>query len=151
PEDLARARQVPTSTRELARRAGTSSARATTRHNEAIAFELERAAMQGSQTILSWLNEEDVAFGDRGLIVGQAREHLDKTDQGAADEQEAVLRSMLFDEVARQSRPGQIKTDRDHFVPWSALRLALWTLRRIPDRQGRARAFELALGDLSIP
>jgi transposase-like protein len=151
PEDLARARQIPISTRELARRAGTSSARATTRHNEAIAFELERAAMQGSQTILSWLSEEGVAIADWKQIVELARVHLAHTGKAAGNEQEGILTRMLFDEVGRQSRPGQIETDRNHFILWSALRLALWILRRIPDRQGRARAFELALGDLSIP
>lgn len=148
PEDLARARQVPTSTRELARRAGTSSTRATTRHREAISFELERAAMQGSQTILSWLDEEEVAVADREQIVELARMHLVNTEKADGNQQEDILTRMLFDEVGRQSRPGQIETDRDHFIPWSALRLALWILRRISDGQVQARAFELAHGKL---
>ena len=149
PEDLARARQVPISTRELVRRAGTADTRGIVRHNEAISFELERAAVQGYQTITSWLDEEEVAIPDRERIVELARVHLINTDNAVGIEQEEILTNMLFDEVGKQSRPGQIETDRDHFVPWSALRLALWILREIPDRRARARTFELTQCELN--
>lgn len=144
------ARQVSTSTRELARKACRGVTHSTHQDHEAIAFELERATVQGSQTILSWLDDEGIAVANREQIIELASAHLAKTDQAAENEQEEILRRMLFDEVGRQSRPGQIETDRNHFIPWSALRLALWILRGISDVEVRARAFELARGELSI-
>ena len=147
-EDLASARQFPISTRELARRAGTAGTRGSTRHHEATSFELERAAVQGSRTILSWLDEEEVAVVDREQIMELARVHMTNTDKAARNEQEDMLQNMSFDEADRQSRLGQTVTDRHKSIPWSALRLAFWILRRIPDGRARARAFDLASCEL---
>ena len=150
PEDLERARQVPISIRELARRADPANTRSTSRQHEAISFELERAAVQGSQTILSWLDEEDVAVEERKQVVGLARVHLAKTDEAPENERDQILQNMFLDEADRQARLGQTVTDRYHSIPWSALRLALWIFRRIPDLEVRAKSFELARGELSI-
>ena len=150
PEDLARGRRGELSTRELARRGATSGNRAITRHNEAIAFELERAAAQGRQMILSWLDEEEIAVSDREQIVELAHIHLAKTFHAAGNEQEQILQNLFFDEADRQARLGQTLNDRYHSIPWSALRLALWSVRQIPDRQVQIRAFELVQIELTI-
>jgi hypothetical protein len=127
PEDLAAAREGTTSTRELARRAGSAGTRGTARHHEAIAFELERAGVQGSQTFLSWLDEEGVAAAERAQVIEQACFYLAATDH-AADE--------------------QVETDRDDAFVWPALKLALCAVHRISDGRVRTKALELARGGL---
>jgi len=57
PEDLDRARRGKISTRELARRGDAADSRGTIGHREAIAFKIERAAVQESRTIESWLSD----------------------------------------------------------------------------------------------
>src|SRR5664279_2569609 len=57
-EDRERARCGEISTRELARRAGTSQTRSTSTQYESIAFESELAAVRASQAITRWLDEE---------------------------------------------------------------------------------------------
>ncbi len=121
------------------RRAGTFGTRGIARHHEAIAFELERAAVQGKQTILSWLDEEEVAVGDREQIVELARMHLAKTDEATENERDQILENLSFDEADRQFRLGQTVTDRHHSIPWSALRLALWTVREFSDNRVRGK------------
>ena len=147
PEDLAAAREGTTSTRELARRAGSAGTRGTAQHHEAIAFELERAGVQGSQTFLSWLDEEGVAAADRAQVIEQACFYLAATDH-AADEQENMLAHMLLVEVGSHFRRRQVETDRDDAFVWPALMLALCAVHRISDGRVRTKALELARGGL---
>ena len=105
--------------------------------------------VQGSQTILRWLDEEGVAGADRDEVIDQACLHLARTDQATEDEKQDILRNLLFDEAASQSRHGSTVADRERSVVWSALRLALWILPRISDVRVRARAFALASRELA--
>ena len=82
-EDRERARCGEISTRELVRRAGTSRTRSTSTQHEAIAFESERAAVQASQAITRWLDEERVSSSDRKYLIEKACFLLLKADKSA--------------------------------------------------------------------
>src|ERR1035438_878283 len=71
-EDRLLAHQGLLSTRGLVRRARTVGTRRTALHREEIAFERELEALQFSQAIGRWLDEEGVASGDRERVVEQA-------------------------------------------------------------------------------
>lgn len=144
PEDLDRARRGEISTRELARRTDATGSRGISRHREGITFEIERAAVRGSRKIESWLSDAGGADTDRKQIIEQARGYLFKTGRAARDQQENILVSMLFDEAERQHLLGRTVTERQGSISWTALSLALWVLRGIPDHRIRARALELA-------
>jgi len=141
-EDLARARKGDITTRALAAIAGTAGTRGTVRQHEAITFERERAAFQASKTILNWFEDEEVAEADQGQIIEKARLQLIE----AQGWKEAVLQNRL-DDVVSESRDAQIGAGGNRPAAWLVLRLALWTLRRIPDDWVRNRALELARGE----
>ena len=140
--DLARARKGEISTRALAAIARSAGTRGIVRLQEAIAFERERAAFQGSKTVLSWFEDEEVAEVDQGQIIEQARLHLIE----AQGWKEAYLENKLGDIVC-ESGSAQIRDRRNRPVAWFALRLALWALGRISDAWVRNRALELAAGE----
>jgi len=142
--DLARARMGDISTRALAAIAGTSGTRGTVRQHEAIAFERERAAFNASKTVLSWFEDEQVAEADQSQIIEKARLQLIE----AQGWKEAVIQNRLDDAVC-ETRNAQIETSGNRPVAWFALRLALWSLRRISDDWVRNRALELAGGERS--
>jgi transposase-like protein len=143
--ELARSGEI--STRELVRRAGSSGTRSTLRRREAIAFELERAALLASEAITKWLDEEKVAGSDREQVIVQACLHLtsaDKLDLGSLG---ATLPDLPVNEVIRLFRPALLQTDEEQTVARFARWLGLWTLHWISDDRVRARALELAGGE----
>jgi len=150
PDDLALARQVPISTRALARRARPGGIGGTSRHPEAIAFDLECAAVQGSHAILSWLDEAGIAAPDRVQVVDHVRMHLINDGHLAQEDNEAALASALLDSISSLPRSVRIEPDRKQSLAESALRLALWILPMIPEIRVRDRALELARCDLPI-
>jgi hypothetical protein len=139
--DLARARKGEISTRALAAIARSAGTRGIVRHQEAIAFERERAAFQASKTVLSWFEDEEVADADQSHIIEQARLQLVE----AQGWKEAFLQNRL-DDVLCESRNALIEARGNRPIAWFAVRLALWTLRRISDAWVRNRALELARG-----
>jgi len=143
-EDRARARRGEISTRALARIVGTFGTRGTVHEREAVAFERERAAFHASKSVLKWLEGEECKDADKTPIVEQARLLLVE-GQGW---KQAFLEGRL-DDVVRESRIAQTETRKVRSLSWFALRLALWSLRTIPDDQLRDRALEVATGVLS--
>jgi len=148
PEDLELARHVPMSTRELARKGKAEGISGFARHPEGIAFDLERAAVQGSRTILSWLDEDGISVHDQGPILVQIRIHLVNDSRLSQEEIKAALARALLDTITSLPRSARIDPDRTQSPGETALRLALWILQRIPDARVRARSLELAHGNL---
>ena len=138
-EDRERARLGEISTRALGRIAKTAGTRGTVRSNEAIAFERERAAFQASKTVLSWFEDEEVAEADQSEIIELARVQLIE----AQGWEEAFIQNRL-DDLVGESWNGQIGPGTNRPAAWFVLRLALWTLRRIPEDWVRNRALEIS-------
>ena len=147
-EDRELARCGEMSTRELARRAGTSRTRSTSTPREAIAFDRERAAAQASQAITRWLDEVKVANADRDRVIEQACLLHVKADRSAARSLEDYLPDIPLVEVIRLFRPAPSESDGDRPVAWFAKWLALWTLHGILDDRVRFRALELARSEM---
>ena len=143
-EDRELARCGEISTRELARRAGSSGTRPTSTQREAVAFDRERAATQASQIITRWLDFEKVANTDRDRVINHAQSHLLNADKSVVSPLGAHLPDIPIDEVIRLFRPVHLETDGDRSVAWFAEWLAQWTLYGIFDDGVRARALELA-------
>ncbi len=146
-EDRELARCGEISTRELARRTGSSGTRSTSMQREAVAFDLERAATQASQSITSWLDNKNVANVDRDQVIKGARLLLVDTGKSAAGLLGDDLPDIPLDEIIRLFRPAHTETDGDRPAAWFAEWLALWTFHGILDDWVRARALELALGE----
>jgi hypothetical protein len=143
-EDRELARCGAISTRELARRAGSSGNRNASTQHEGVAFDGERAATQASRAITRWLDEEKIAIVDRDRVIEQARLHVINADRSAVGPMGADLPDIPIDEVIRLFRPAHTETDRDRSVAWFAEWLAQWTLYGILDDMVRTRALELA-------
>jgi hypothetical protein len=95
-EDRELARCGEISTRELARRAGSSGTRTTSTQREAVAFDRERAATQASQIITGWLDFEKVANTDRDRVINQAQSHLLNADRSVVGPWEPTFRTFLL-------------------------------------------------------
>ena len=149
-KDRERARCGEISTRELARRAGTSQTRSTSTPYEAIAFECERAAVRASQAITRWLDEERVSSTDRKHVIGKACLLLLKADKSAVGSLVGDLPDIPLVEVIRLFRPAHLEADGDRPVASLAEWLALWILHGVLDDRVRSRALELARSEVPI-
>ena len=147
PEDRLLAHQGLLSTRGLVRRARTVGTRRTALHREEIAFERELEALQFSQAIGRWLDEEGVASGDRERVVEQA---------AVLSSPGAVKGALPLNDMAkwaqvdgRSNWPTQ--PDRGDIDPAAHLarRLALWARQGISDAQVRDRTFQHARAELN--
>ena len=144
-EDRELARSGEISTRELVRRVRSSGTRATSSmQGEAIAFDHECAAVQASQAIARWFDEENVASTDRDNIVEQACLLLVTADMPEIGSVESYLPDIPLGEVIRLFRPARLSIDGDSATALLSEWLALWTLHGILDDWVRARALELA-------
>ena len=148
-EDRELARSGEISTRELVRRAGSSAFRSRSIHGEGIAFDCEFAAVQASQAITNWFDEQQVASTEREEVIKQAGSYQARADMPDLGSLGAYLSDIPLGEVIRLFRPADIENDGNRSVAWFAEWLALWTLHGILDDRVRTRALDLALDNRS--
>jgi DNA-binding transcriptional MerR regulator len=143
-EDQVLARQGELSTRALVRRARAKGIRRTALHREAIVFEKERAAIQGSRSILNWLDENCVADVDREQVIEKTRLFLSVVEGAGQLPPAAKPAGMPADKTVRMRRPAQLDRSELGIFAGYARQLALWVSAGIADIQVRQRALELA-------
>ncbi len=155
PEDLEEARRAGMSIRELARRAQSNESPGSFRNPEAIAFETERAAVKGSQGVARWLDSHEVPQADQERVIEQAFLQLVEVQHRAQAEKADMLTRKIDDMLAinpgRQSRRGRVEFNPEDSVTWTALWLAHWIVRNVPDGRIRIRALELAAMNIGKP
>jgi hypothetical protein len=149
-EDRELARRGVLSTRALVQRAKAHGARSTAMNHEEIAFARERTALQGSKSILNWLEEQQVTSADQGRLIENTRLHLSYLERAGLHHQLERAAALSTDQIDVQSmlaRPRPEEVDPDAGL---AQRFALWVFHGIPDAPVRQRAFELTHGELDL-
>lgn len=147
-EDRQLARQGVLSTRSLSRRSKACGARRTAMHGEEIAFERERAALQGSISILNWLADHNVEVADQSLVIGHVRSQLPLAKSAILQPQAIHEAKASADRKAEQAMPTEPMPAENDRVAGLVQRLAKWALEGIPDGRVRQSAFELAQSEL---
>lgn len=144
------ARRGTPSTRALARFVFEPGMRCSSRHREAIAFEKELAAHEGSQSILTWLGHQDVLDSEHVHVLKEAGVLIAQIERIRVPSREVFSVEYSFEEIVNDSRPTEPLEDAVRIVGWFANWLARWSLRWIQDSWVRLRAIDLACAERSL-
>ena len=117
-------------------------------NNEEFAFARERTALQGSNSILSWLEEQQVKIADQGQLVENARLHISSKARAGLQSRFICATTLSADQRIAQYMPGESRTEEPGLDAGLVQRFAQWVLHGIPDAPVRQRAFELTLSEL---
>jgi DNA-binding transcriptional MerR regulator len=144
-----RARRDTLSTRALARYVFEPGTRCSSQDREAIAFEKERAAHEGCQTILTWLACQEVSLSDHQHIIKQAGVRIALAEPMKVPSRDVFNVNTPIDEIINDCRQMALMEDEDCIIACLGDWLARWSLRWIQDSWVRLRAIDLAYDERS--
>lgn len=149
-EDRGLARKGLLSTRALVRLVQVDGVRRPAKHHEDIAFERERAALQGCHSIENWLAVHRVASPGQSLLIENVRLYLAYKEGAGLQNESECLATLPTDRIAVRSKLSEPMTKECDLNAGLVHRFALWVLHAMPDPTVRQKAFELVHGVLAI-